>query len=168
MKVKEVMSAHSVKFCTPETNLIEAVKSMKEGNCGALPVVNQEYKVLGIVTYRDICLTLAEPKTQPWEQRKVGDIMTKNVQTVSSEDEVSTAIQNLRKNQIGRLPVVDSKGKLSGIVSLHNLIDLSVNQGKKELWEIKSQGESLLKTVRAVTGRYSVDSPTSPSNFVGE
>lgn len=168
MKVREVMSAHSVKYCTPETKLIEAVKEMREGNCGALPVVNQEYKVLGIVTYRDICLTLAESKIQPWDIRKVGDIMSTNVYTVRSEDEVSTALQNMRKNQIGRLPVVDTTGKLSGIVSLHNLIDHTVVKGKKELWDFTTPGESLLKTVHAVSGRVSNGRPSSPSTFVGE
>lgn len=168
MKVKEVMSEYSVKYCTPETKLTEAVKAMREGHCGALPVVNQDYKVLGIVTYRDICLTLAEPKTQPWDLRKVGDIMSTNVFTVRSEDEVSTALQNMRKNKIGRLPVVDTTGKLNGIVSLHNLIDHSVIKGKKELWDIKTPGESILKTVHAVAERLSNGKPSSPSAFSGE
>lgn len=168
MKVKEVMTAQSVKFCTPETKLTEAVKSMKEGKCGALPVVDQDYRVLGIITDSDICLALAESKSTSWEQIKVGEIMSRNVYTVKGEDEISTAFQNMRKNQIGRLPVVDTAGKLNGIVSLHNLIDLSVKGGKKEIWDFSEPGENLLKTIHAVTGRYTTTRPTTPTSFVTE
>jgi hypothetical protein len=60
----------------------------------------------------------------------------------------------MRKNQIGRLPVVDEKGKLKGIVSLHRLINNQVKDGKKELGDINAPGENLMKTIQAVTDRY--------------
>lgn len=168
MKVKEVMSTTPVMYCTPETKFTEAIKTMKTTNCGALPVVDSENKVLGIITYRDICLSLTDTKSQPWDKRKVGDVMSTKVYTVKSDDEISTAFQNMRKNQIGRLPVVDNTGKLNGVVSLHSLIDLTVTKGKKELWDVTAPGESLLRTVHAVASRYSVEQPTFPSAFAGE
>lgn len=154
MKVKEVMNASSLKYCTPETKLHNAAKTMKANNCGALPVVNEEKKVLGIITDRDICLSLAKKSSQPLEKRTVAEAMSKKVHTVKSDDEVATALQNMRKNQIGRLPVVDEQGKLKGIVSLHRLINQTVAEGKENLGNISAPGENILKTIEAVTDRY--------------
>ena len=55
MKVQDLMTS-DVKTCRPETNLAEAVRDMWEGNCGAVPVVNDEGRVAGIITDRDICI----------------------------------------------------------------------------------------------------------------
>lgn len=165
MKIKEILAAQSVLPCTPETKFPEAIKSMKVSNCGTLPVVDNDYKVIGMITDRDICISLAEPNPQAWEQRRVGDIMIKNIHTVRNEDEVSTAFQSMRKNQNGKLPVVDNFGKLNGVLSLHNLIDLSVNGARKESWDITTPGENLLKTVHAVTGRYNNIKSTTPTNY---
>jgi CBS domain-containing protein len=154
MKVKDVMTAEALQYCTPETRLQEAAKAMKANNCGALPVVDNEKRVLGIITDRDICLSLAQKQESPLAERKVSEVMTRNVQTVESDDEISAAFHRMRKNQIGRLPVVDEKGKLKGIVSLHRLINRHVKDGKKELGDINAPGENLLKTIQAVTDRY--------------
>lgn len=161
MIVKEIMTAQSVKSCTPETKLSEAAKLMKTSNCGALPVVDQENKVLGIITDRDIALSLSDTETPAFDQRKVKEVMTKTVYTVKSDDEISTVFQNMRKNQIGRLPVVDSAGKLNGIVSLHNLINYTINENVKDQWDIKVPGENLVKTIHAITDRYSSQKSTS-------
>jgi CBS-domain-containing membrane protein len=67
---------------------------------------------------------------------------------------VSAALRQMRTNQIGRLPVVDEKGTLKGIVSLHNLINNKVGEGKRELGDVSSPGENLFKTMQAVTNRY--------------
>lgn len=168
MKVKEVMSASIVKSCTTETSFTETVKIMKDYNCGALPVVDLENKVVGMITDREICIALVTPSTTPWDTRKVKEIMTKEVFTVKSEDEISVAFQNMRKNQIGRLPVVDGSGKLQGIVTLHDLIDQTVTSGKQELWDSTAPGESLLKTIHAVTGRYIVYPSSPQSSFAAE
>lgn len=154
MKVKEVMIAEALQYCTPETRLQEAAKAMKSSNCGALPVVDNEKRVLGIVTDRDICLSLAQKQEIPIADRKVAEIMTRNVHTVESDDELSAAYHRMRKNQIGRLPVVDEKGKLKGIVTLHRLINKQVKEGKHNLGDINAPGENLIKTIQAVTDRY--------------
>ena len=150
MKVKDVMTATSLKFCSPETKLHNAAKTMKASNCGALPVVDKQKKVLGIVTDRDICLSLAQKQVKA----TVGQIMPTKVFTVKTDDDISTAFRQMRTNQIGRLPVIDEQGKLKGIVSLHNLINNTISNGKEDLGAISSDGENLLKTIQAVTDRY--------------
>jgi CBS domain-containing protein len=154
MKVKNVMTAKSVKFCTKDANLQEVAKKMKVNNCGALPVVDEDNKVVGIITDRDICLSISKKSIIPPGDRKVKDAMTKKIVTVHGSDEISVAYQQMRKNKVGRLPVVDAKGRLEGIVSLHKLINEAVRRGKNELGEASASGENLIKTIQAVTNRY--------------
>lgn len=57
MKVKDVMVGTPAS-CTTETNLGAAVEVLWNQNCGILPVVNEEEKVIGVVTDRDMCIAL--------------------------------------------------------------------------------------------------------------
>lgn len=155
MKVKEIMNGNKVQFCTPETRLRKAAKVMRNANCGALPVVNGKNKVVGIVTDRDICLSLAEKKKSP-SRIRVSDVMTRKAVTVRPNDEMAVALREMRTKKIGRLPVVDKSGKLKGIISLHNL--LATDSGdRKTLNGSVAGGESILKTVKALTSRYEGD-----------
>ncbi len=58
MKVQDVMTSE-VKSCRPETNMAEAAVIMLDYDCGALPVVNNENKVIGMITDRDIAIAAA-------------------------------------------------------------------------------------------------------------
>ena len=58
MKVKDVMTV-DVKSCRPETNAAEAVKMMWGHDCGALPIVNNDRKVVGMITDRDLSVAVA-------------------------------------------------------------------------------------------------------------
>jgi CBS domain-containing protein len=159
MKVKDVMTAKSLKFCTPETNLHHAAESMREANCGALPVVDKNKNVLGIVTDRDICLSLARNTTKSFELRTVGEIMTKEVKTVRSTDALEDAYRKMREKKISRLPVVDEQGKLQGIVSLNKLLNMAVTKGQQEMGTVQESGENLIKTLHAVANRREAKTP---------
>ena len=155
MKVKEIMTARSLKSCSPETKLHQAVKTMKAQNCGALPVIDKQKKVVGLVTDRDIALSLAR-KQANFSKTNVGDIISKKVYTINQNDHLSDALAQMRTNQIGRLPVVDDERKLKGIVSMHNLIsEAGRSKGKIQIGTFKDRGENLIKTMTALTSRYS-------------
>lgn len=155
MKVKEVMTAHSLRYCSPETKLHSAAKTMKAGNCGSLPVVDKQKKVVGMVTDRDIALSFAKKQTSS-AKTKVSDIISKKVYTVNQNDNLSDALAQMRTNQVGRLPVIDDERKLKGIVSVHNLISAAGRSNSKiGLGAFNSKGENLIKTIQALTNRYS-------------
>lgn len=153
MKIKDIMTSRSLRYCSTEMTLPEAAKLMQEANIGAIPVVDFQKKVLGIVTDRDICLWLAHEQKYPVESTTVGQIMRQTVYMVYMDDELSAAFRQMRRNRISRLPVIDKKGILRGIVSLHGLIDKYLNKGLEQLGN-ENQGENLLRTVQAITRRY--------------
>ena len=57
MKVRDLMTS-DLRICRPETSLADAVRDMWEGDCRALPVVNDAGQVTGMITDRDICIAL--------------------------------------------------------------------------------------------------------------
>jgi CBS domain-containing protein len=161
MKVKEIMTANALKFCTPETNIHNAAQSMREANCGALPVVDRNKRVLGIITDRDICLSLAQNTNKAIEHRTVGEIMTRDVKTIRGTEDVSEALRKMRERKIGRLPVVDEQGSLQGIVSLNKLLNFSVAKGKEAVGDVHAAGENLMKTLQAVATRREAKLPSA-------
>lgn len=89
----------------------------------------------------------------PHEQVTVNEVMEKKVHTVKETDDLNIALKQMRSNHVGRLPVVNQEGKLTGILSLHNVIAKTLDT-KKNLGDISSPGENVVKTIKAVTDRY--------------
>ena len=155
MKVKEIMTTGSVKHCGPETKLREAAKTMKVANCGALPVVDKDQKILGIVTDRDIALSLAKEQPKPHSDFMVKEIMSTKVHTILENEEVEVALEKMRINQVGRLPVVNELNQLQGIVSVHNLLSKPPVLNNLNLDSLySSKGEHILKTIKSLADRY--------------
>lgn len=117
---------------------------MREADCGALPVVHKG-KALGMITDRDICLTLAERNRVPSELR-VAEGMSKALYACSEEDEVGKALATMRGRQVRRLPVVDGNGALRGIVSLN---DVALHTAEKCDARAVPYGESM-RTLKAI------------------
>ena len=153
MKVKEIISGEQVSFCFQSTTLHSAAKLMADNNCGALPVVDKEHKVTGIITDRDICLAMARKHPKSPTRLTVGEIMPKGVHTVKEENEIAAAYQKMRVHQVSRIPVVDNNGKLTGIISLHKMFTGTIER-KRYLGNVTDEGESLMKTLAAISGRY--------------
>jgi CBS domain-containing protein len=121
MKVQELMTS-DVKSCSPDTNLAAAAKIMWEGDCGAVPVVDEGGKVLGMITDRDICIAGA---TRPHAEGDipVRDVISKVLYTCKPGDDVRAALETMRGQKVRRLPVVDASGRLAGIVSIHDIAE---------------------------------------------
>lgn len=152
MKVKDVMSADSIKHCTTETKLANVSKIMKDSNVGALPVIDHDKKVIGIVTDRDLCLTFSHKTNKTASEICVKDLHLSGIHTVKEEESVKEALGEMRKNKIGRLPVVDKDGKLKGMLSINNLLSHALTEGEG-LGQPSSKEENLAKTIIALLDR---------------
>ena len=80
------LAAFDVKSCTPDTDLATAAKIMWDCDCGAVPVVNEERKVIGMVTDRDICIAAATRASRPSDVQ-VRDVMSQEVVSCKSGDD---------------------------------------------------------------------------------
>lgn len=152
-KIKDIMTSNDLKHCSLETKLQDVAKIMKDFNYGALPVIDKDKNVISIVTDRDICLCLVTRKEKKISELTVQDaITTLKIHTVKVEDNITKALQKMRKNKIGRLPVTDKEGKIKGMISMNNLLSDSLIN-KEELGKTTSEDENLAKTLKALYDR---------------
>lgn len=101
----------------PAASLDDAANSMWEGDCGALPVVDEQHAAVGMVTDRDICMC-AHHEGKSLGELKVADAMSSDLVACKEEDDVAAAQRKMGEAQVRRLPVLDSDGRLSGVLAL--------------------------------------------------
>lgn len=129
MNVKELMSSPAV-TCRPDHTLDTAARLMWEHDCGAIPVVNRENVLVGMVTDRDICMA-AYTQAMPLHDIEVATAMAKQVFFANPTDTLDTAEQLMRDVRVRRLPVVDNKGRPIGLLSLNDIARHAASARKK-------------------------------------
>jgi CBS domain-containing protein len=120
MKVQDIMT-QDVKFCGPDTNLAAATEILWDNDCGALPVVDSDGQLFGMITDRDMCIALGTRNCKPSEI-PVREVATKPVFTCGPKDDIHLALKTLRQHQIRRMPVVGDGGKLVGFLCLDDIV----------------------------------------------
>ena len=118
MFVKDVMTPSPI-CCSPSDTLDRVATMMREHDCGAIPVCDGS-KLVGMVTDRDITIRAVAFGKLPVAVR-VGDVMTKKLYTVEPDDDVELAVDTMKSRLVRRLPVVNEKGDVVGIVAPSDL-----------------------------------------------
>ena len=127
MRVSEAMTADVVTV-SPQASLIDAARLMRDSDIGPLPVC-ENGRVLGVLTDRDITVRAVASGKAP-ESTRVADVMSPEVVSCLDSDDVRRAAEIMQSAQLRRLLVVNSDGRLAGIVSLG---DLALQTGDEEL-----------------------------------
>lgn len=134
MKVKEIMTGN-VKTCDLNASLADAAKAMWDNDCGILPVLKDGRELVGLITDRDICMGTATKDRNP-SSISVEEVITGQVYSVTSEDDVQQALETMRQRKVHRLPVVDSEGQLNGVLSMNDVVLNSKERDGKKIPEI--------------------------------
>ncbi len=119
MNVSEFMTT-DVECVNAFTSLAAAVESLWKADCGVLPVVNGDRRVVGMISDRDIAIALGT-RHQLAADVTVGEVMSGAVFSCLRDDEVSYAIDLMKKRKVRRLPVLDDEGGLVGIISIADI-----------------------------------------------
>lgn len=116
MRVKQIMTPDPAR-CTPESSVEEAATLMRDNDCGSIPVVENTTsgRLVGTVTDRDLAIRVLAAGKGPDVQ--IREVMTPDPVTCVPEDEVEDLRQVMIERQVRRIPVVDTDGKLVGIVA---------------------------------------------------
>jgi CBS domain-containing protein len=151
MKIVKDIMVNYPKSCTKHDSLKNVVTEMSNSNIGSLPVLDENKRVIGIITDRDITLTLGKTGRNVNELR-VADAMTNSAHTVTPEDDTATALRIMRTKKVGRLPVVDHEQRLRGIVSLNRIV--KETHGRKDAPELQYGGqENVINTLYSIAER---------------
>lgn len=141
MKLKDLCVLDAV-CCLPGTTIFAAAQLMRQKHVGDLIVVDNdddEREPIGMITDRDIVIEVVARGQDP-NATKVSDIMARHVVIAASDEDVETAIERMRTQGVRRLPIVDFKGFLIGIVTLDDLLKAHVEEGAA-LADVVSKGQ---------------------------
>lgn len=116
-KSSDIMTKDLV-YSLPDESVTKVAQLMKKEDIGPVLVVNNEKDktLVGIVTDRDLALKVVGEGRDP-KNTKVADVMTGKVVTIRSEESVENAMKAMAQYQLRRIPVVDDRSRLVGIIS---------------------------------------------------
>jgi len=111
LKIREVMTA-DVKTATPEMPLSRVLDILRTNRISGLPVV-QDDRLVGVLSLEDVVRALQNNDLSA----STSQYMTRDVVTVASYDSIVNAIRTFTEKQLGRLPVLDEKDRLVGMIT---------------------------------------------------
>lgn len=125
MQVRQLMKENPI-CITEDCSLKEAAQLMAQVDCGVLPICegsknNPSKKPIGVVTDRDIVVRCVAEGCDP-ETTTIRDAETQDTVTCEEECSARDAFEQMRAEKIGRLLVVDDAGRLTGIVTMADII----------------------------------------------
>ncbi len=113
VKRAESLIIRDVITVTPETTVEDLLRMMEQHRIHGFPVVEDDNRLVGIVTWRDV--RLADP------QLKVRDVMTKDVITATEDITLEEAKRILHRHRIEKLPIVDGEGRVRGLITMRDI-----------------------------------------------
>ncbi len=117
LAARDVMT-RNVKTLTREDSVQRAAELMRDENCGIVPVVDGEGRLLGVLTDRDIVVrALAQQNTAA----RVADVMTDEISAVTEDEPLTTVLDLMGRKQVRRVPVVDRDDRLLGIIAMADI-----------------------------------------------
>ena len=108
------------KFCLATSPLDEVARAMRDEDVGEIPVVDLDRHPIGVITDRDMVVRTLASGRNPLDVR-VQDCMTAPPVVIQENASVEDCARLMERQKIRRVPVVDAKGALCGIVSLADL-----------------------------------------------
>jgi CBS domain-containing protein len=132
-KIVDVMTKHP-RAVEADTSVREAARLMEGDDVGSLPVVDKDgaARLIGVLTDRDIALRVVAAGLDP-ETTPVSDVASREVVTVTPDDDLDDALTRMARAQVRRLPVVIAEGELVGILSQADLPRLTKEKNVGEV-----------------------------------
>lgn len=143
MIVERVMTK-SVRTCGAGDSLRCPAQIMWDQDCGCVPIVDEDSRVIGMITDRDICMA-ALMQSRALADIPVSSAMSWRVRTCRPSDTIEFAESVLRDNQIRRLPVVDEQRRIVGIISLADI----ANEALQDDSPLREEGPEQLSATLA-------------------
>jgi CBS-domain-containing membrane protein len=119
LRAADLMSRNVVTVY-PEDRVGYAARLMRDYDCGALPVIDQEGHLMGIVTDRDISMRLVANEADT-HNTIVADCMTDGAFACHAEDSGRECMRQMSRHRIRRMPIINDWGQVVGIVSQGDL-----------------------------------------------
>ncbi|ADY01936.1 MAG: CBS domain-containing protein [Vulcanisaeta sp.] len=153
-RVRDVMKEVPVTVRDDEP-LISVIRIMNERNIGSIIITDEEGRVIGVFTERDLLRLVAS--NIDISTLTVGDVMTKDVIVIEQDASLIKAVHIMAKHGIRHLPIVDEDGKIVGIISIRDtaiiLARLLVDMGMGRLGATEEEVSMIKDIINIDEGR---------------
>jgi CBS domain-containing protein len=143
LRVHELMTRR-VSSVHPASSVERAARLMEECDCGALPVVGDDGVLVGIVTDRDIVVRVVA-RGRDVRNAIVADCMSERVVACYANESVAECMHQMARHRVRRMPIVDERGRLVGIVSQGDLARHAFHR------PVRDERDAMLDVVGAVS-----------------
>jgi CBS domain-containing protein len=125
MKVRDIMTAKPV-CCGVTDDLALVTAAMYEKDCGVIVVLGPDRMAVGMITDRDIAIATAT-RNRPPSMIVASEVITGNIHFCGPDDDLGSALEVMASAQVRRLPVLDSEGRVVGVLSVIDVIRYARN-----------------------------------------
>jgi CBS domain-containing protein len=136
MRLREFMQA-PVFACSPTATVAMAAREMEAHNVGSLVVTDSDEHIVGILTDRDLALSLAHGHDGALA---VSEAMSADVVTIPDDADVHDAAATMDSHGVRRLPVADEEGRPVGIICLDDLYNYLTQEAITLYGAVRAQG----------------------------
>ncbi|RKG83691.1 CBS domain-containing protein [Corallococcus terminator] len=119
LTARDIMT-RAVRTARRDSTLREVAQLMKDEDCGVVPIVDAEGRLLGLVTDRDLALR-AFAGGRAVDGLRAADVMTEDIEVVLPEENLHGVIDLMGRRQVRRVPVVEPDDRLVGIIALGDI-----------------------------------------------
>ena len=134
----------NVTTVTPYDQVERAARLMRDCDCGALPVVNNDGRLVGMITDRDITMRLVARGLDS-RHAIVADCMSSRTFSCHVNDPLEGCLQQMARHQVRRLPIVNNHNQVIGIVSQADLARHA------DAWQGRGQERQFAETVSEIS-----------------
>jgi CBS domain-containing protein len=148
MRVKDLMTS-TVHICHERDMLDRPAQIMWDHDCGVVPVVNDDGRVVGMITDRDICMA-AHFRGRPITAIQVGTVMSRELCACQPDDQVLDAERLMSSRQVHRLPILNTDGSLAGLLSISDIARRRPRQGGEGARQRTGWNAEIIETMAAI------------------
>jgi CBS domain-containing protein len=136
MKILEMCDAEAASV-PMEATAEQAIRTMLDGHVGAVVVIDENHRVAGIFTERDVLRRLALGERDP-RKISVREVMTTPVEMATRATTAAEALATMVERHYRHLPIVDDDGRLLGMLSIRNLLQAQIDTLTRQLDQARS------------------------------
>lgn len=133
-----------LEMCDPEVASVpvgatagDAIRAMIDRHVGAVAVIDENHRVAGIFTERDVLLRLA-PGEKDFQKTPIRELMTTPVEMATRDTTAAEALATMVERHYRHLPIIDDSGCLLGMLSIRNVLQAKVDTLTRQLDQARS------------------------------
>lgn len=126
MKIRDIMTSEGLATATLDTTLAEIAVKMRDASMSAIPILDQDDGLAGIVTARDIVVRAIAAGRDP-NECTAEEIIGGQIHTIHPDAEIAEAAELMANRQVRRLPVVEDQ-VIVGLISLDDLAERAAEE----------------------------------------